>query len=56
MEELVKEADDIVNEEMKERQRKRAEDAKAESTDGKMDEIKEEGEPSFFCVNNIHIQ
>lgn len=46
MEELVKEADDIVNEEMKERQRKRAEDAKAaESTDGKMEEIKEEGEP-----------
>src|SRR6056300_1556846 len=46
MEELVKEADDIVNEEMKERQRKREEDAKsAESTDGKMEEIKEEGEP-----------
>jgi len=46
MEELVKEADEIVNEEMKERQRKRAEDAKAaESTDGKMEEIKEEGEP-----------
>jgi hypothetical protein len=46
MEELVKEADDIVNEEMKDRQRKREEDAKAtESTDGKMDEIKEEGEP-----------
>lgn len=40
MEELVKEADDIVNEEMKERQRKRE-----ESTDGKMEEIKEEGEP-----------
>ena len=46
MEELVKEADEIVNEEMKERQRKREEDAKAaESTDGKMEEIKEEGEP-----------
>ena len=43
MEELVKEADDIVNEEMKERQRKREE--AAESTDGKMEEIKEEGEP-----------
>jgi len=40
MEELVKEADEIVAEEMKERQRKRA-----ESTDGKMEEIKEEGEP-----------
>lgn len=47
MEELVKEADEIVAEEMKERQRKRAEDAAkaAESTDGKMEEIKEEGEP-----------
>ena len=46
MEELVKEAEEIVNEEMKERQRKREEDAKAsESTDGKMEEIKEEGEP-----------
>ena len=43
MEELVKEADDIVNEEMKERQRKREE--AAESTDGKMEEIEEEGEP-----------
>tara|TARA_R100001198_G_C5218195_1_gene201240 strand:+ start:561 stop:1196 length:636 start_codon:yes stop_codon:yes gene_type:complete len=47
MEELVKEADDIVNEEMKERQRKRAEDAaKAEaSTEAKDEEAKDEGEP-----------
>jgi hypothetical protein len=43
MEDLVKEADEIVNEEMKERQRQRK---AAESTDGKMGEIKEdEGEP-----------
>jgi hypothetical protein len=47
MEELVKEADEIVNEEMKERQRKREEDAaKAEaSTEAKDEEAKEAGEP-----------
>jgi hypothetical protein len=47
MEELVKEADEIVNEEMKERQRKREEDAaKAEaSTEAKDEEAKEVGEP-----------
>ena len=44
MEELVKEADEIVNEEMKERQRKREEDA-AKSTEAKVDETKEDGEP-----------
>jgi len=43
MEELVKEADEIVNEEMKERQRKRAEDAK--STEAKVEDTKEDGEP-----------
>lgn len=47
MEELVKEADEIVNEEMKERQRKREEDAaKAEaSTEAKDEEANEAGEP-----------
>ena len=44
MEELVKEADEIVNEEMKERQRKREEDA-TKSTEAKVDETKEDGEP-----------
>ena len=44
MEELVKEADEIVNEEMKERQRKREEDA-AKSTEAKVEETKEDGEP-----------
>tara|TARA_B100000768_G_scaffold102301_1_gene95245 strand:+ start:3458 stop:4081 length:624 start_codon:yes stop_codon:yes gene_type:complete len=44
MEELVREADEIVNEEMKERQRKREEDA-AKSTDAKVEETKEDGEP-----------
>lgn len=44
MEELVREADEIVNEEMKERQRKREEDA-AKSTEAKVDETKEDGEP-----------
>jgi len=43
MEELVKEADAIVAEEIAERQRKR--DAEAASTDGKLEEVKEEGEP-----------
>ena len=43
MDELVKEADEIVNEEMKERQRKREEDAK--STEAKVDDAKEDGEP-----------
>ena len=43
MEELVKEADEIVNEEMKERQRTRAEDAK--STEAKVEDTKEDGEP-----------
>jgi len=43
MEELVKEADEIVNEEMKERQRKRVEDAK--STEAKVEDTKEDGEP-----------
>ena len=43
MEELVKEADEIVNEEMKERQRKREEDAK--STEEKVEDTKEDGEP-----------
>jgi len=42
MEELVKEADEIVNEEMKERQRKREEDAK--STEAKVEDTKEDGE------------
>ena len=44
MEELVKEADAIVAAEIEERQKKRAADAAA-STDGKLDEVKEEGEP-----------
>ena len=43
MDELVREADEIVNEEMKERQRKREEDAK--STEAKVDDAKEDGEP-----------
>ena len=43
MEDLVKEADEIVNEEMKERQRKREEDAK--STEAKVEDTKEDGEP-----------
>ena len=43
MEELVKEADAVVAEEMKERQRKREEEAA--STDAKLEEVKEEGEP-----------
>jgi hypothetical protein len=43
MEELVKEADEIVNEEMKDRQRKREEDAK--STEAKVEDTKEDGEP-----------
>ena len=43
MDELVKEADEIVNEEMKERQRKREEDAK--STEAKVEDTKEDGEP-----------
>jgi len=44
IEELVKEADEIVNEEMKERQRKREEEA-AKSTEAKVEETKEDGEP-----------
>ena len=44
MDELVREADEIVNEEMKERQRKREEDA-AKSTDAKVEDAKEGGEP-----------
>lgn len=43
MEELVKQADAVVAEEMKERQRKREEEAT--STDAKLEEVKEEGEP-----------
>jgi hypothetical protein len=43
MEELVKQADAVVAEEMKERQRKR--DEEAASTDAKLEEVKEEGEP-----------
>ena len=43
MEELVKEADAIVAKEMEERQKKREAEAEA-STDGKMEEIKEDGE------------
>ena len=42
MEELVKQADAVVAEEMKERQRKREEEAA--STDAKLEEVKEEGE------------
>ena len=42
MEELVKEADEIVAEEMKQRQKQREEDA---SRDAKLEEVKEEGEP-----------
>ena len=42
MEELVKEADAIVAAEVEARRQKREAEA---STDGKMDEIKEEGEP-----------
>lgn len=47
MEELVKEADEIVATEMEERRKQReAEAAKTEdSTDGKLEEIKEDGEP-----------
>tara|TARA_B110000858_G_scaffold101442_1_gene116572 strand:- start:411 stop:689 length:279 start_codon:yes stop_codon:yes gene_type:complete len=45
MEELVKEADAIVAEEIAERQRKR--DEEAASTDGKLEEVKEEGEPEI---------
>lgn len=43
MEELVKQADAVVAEEMKERQRKREEEAA--SIDAKLEEVKEEGEP-----------
>ena len=43
MEELVKEADEIVSQEMKQRQKDREDEAA--STDGKMGEITEEGEP-----------
>jgi hypothetical protein len=43
MDELVKEADDIVSQEMKQRQKDRVDEAA--STDGKMGEITEEGEP-----------
>ena len=43
MDELVKEADDIVSQEMKQRQKDR--ENEAASTDGKMGEITEEGEP-----------
>ena len=43
MDELVKEADDIVSQEMKQRQKDREDEAA--STDGKMGEITEEGEP-----------
>jgi len=43
MEELVKQADAVVAEEMKERQKKREEEAA--STDAKLEEVKEEGEP-----------
>lgn len=46
MEELVKEADVIVAAELEERRKKReAEAATAASTDGKLEEVKEEGEP-----------
>jgi hypothetical protein len=44
MEELVKEADAIVAAEVEERRKQREAEAAA-STDGKMEEIKEEGEP-----------
>jgi hypothetical protein len=44
MEDLVKEADEIVAEEMKDRQRKREEDAAA-STAATIEESKDEGEP-----------
>lgn len=51
MEELVKEADAVVAEEMAERQRKREEDEKnATSTDGKLEEVKEDGEPEVSSV------
>jgi len=43
MEELVKEADEIVAEEMKQRQKQREEEE--ESRDAKLEEVKEEGEP-----------
>jgi hypothetical protein len=42
MEELVKEADEIVAEEMKQRQKQREEEA---SRNAKLEEVKEEGEP-----------
>ena len=46
MEDLVKEADEIVAVEVEERRRKREEEMKeAESTDGRLEEVKEEGEP-----------
>jgi hypothetical protein len=48
MEELVKQADAVVAEEMKERQRKREEEAA--STDAKLEEVKEEGEPEVSSV------
>ena len=48
MEELVKQADAVVAEEMKERQRKR--DEEAASTDAKLEEVKEEGEPEVSSV------
>lgn len=44
MEELVKEADDIVAAEVEERRKQREAEA-ATSTDGKLEEVKEEGEP-----------
>ena len=48
MEELVKQADAVVAEEMKERQRKREEEAA--SVDAKLEEVKEEGEPEVSSV------
>src|SRR6056300_1881984 len=45
MEELVKEADEIVAAEIEERRKKREAEAKAESTEAKIEETKEDGEP-----------
>jgi len=44
MEDLVKEADTIVANEIEERRKQREAEAEA-STDGKLEEVKEEGEP-----------
>lgn len=52
MEDLVKEADEIVAKEMEERRKQREAEAEA-STDGKLEEVKEEGEPEASTDGKI---